>query len=51
MALSMIVLLYVAARFGHEIAGTVGAIVPVAVFLLIEAELFWGTRPKGSSSR
>ena len=49
MALSMIVLLYVATRFGDEIAGTAGAIVPVAIFLLIEAVLFWGTRPKGSS--
>ena len=45
MAISMIVLLYVASRFGHEIAGTVGAIVPVVAFLLIEAVLFWGTRP------
>lgn len=46
MALSMIVLLYVAIRFGNEIAGTAGAIAPVAAFLLIEAVLFWGTRPK-----
>jgi uncharacterized MAPEG superfamily protein len=45
MAISMIVLLYVASRFGGEIAGTVGAIVPVAVFFAIEAVLFWGTRP------
>jgi hypothetical protein len=51
MALSMIVLLYVAVRFGNEIAGTAGAIVPVAVFLLIEAVLFWGTRPKLSPDR
>ncbi|HHT9055504.1 TPA: MAPEG family protein, partial [Burkholderia cenocepacia] len=48
MALSMIVLLYVATRFGYEIAGTAGAVVPVAVFLLIEAVLFWATWPKGS---
>ncbi|WP_321951161.1 MAPEG family protein [Paraburkholderia bannensis] len=46
MALSMIVLLYVAGRFGKEIAGPVGGIVPVAAFLLMEAVLFWGTRPK-----
>jgi len=45
MATSMIVLLYVASRFGREIAGTVGAIVPVAVFFAVEAVLFWGTRP------
>ena len=45
MALSMIVLLYVTSRFGHEIAGTVGAIVPLAMFFAVEAVLFWGTRP------
>ena len=45
MALSMIVLLYVASRFGREIAGTLGAMVPVVVFFAIEAVLFWGTRP------
>ena len=44
MAISVIVLLYVASRFGREIAGTVGAIVPVVVFFAIEAVLFWGTR-------
>jgi hypothetical protein len=45
MALSMIVLLYVASRFGSEIAGRIGAITPVAVFLAIEAVLFWATGP------
>jgi hypothetical protein len=45
MALSMIVLLYVASRFGYEIAGTVGAIVPITSFLAIEGFLFWATRP------
>ncbi|NML97878.1 hypothetical protein HHL24_07940 [Paraburkholderia sp. RP-4-7] len=45
MAISMIVLLYVVSRFGREIAGTVGAIVPVVAFFTIEAVLFWGTRP------
>ena len=45
MAISMIVLLYVASRFGREIAGTVGAAVPVVAFLAVEAVLFWGTRP------
>jgi hypothetical protein len=45
MAISMIVLLYVVSNFGREIAGAVGAIVPVAAFFAIEAVLFWGTRP------
>ena len=45
MAVSMIVLLYVTSRFGREIAGTVGAIVPVVAFFAIEVVLFWGTRP------
>ncbi|WP_321888417.1 MAPEG family protein [Paraburkholderia bannensis] len=49
MALSMIVLLYVAGRFGKEIAGPVGGVVPVAAFFLMEAVLFWGTRPKPPS--
>lgn len=49
MMLSMIVLLYVAARFGHEIAGVAGAVVPVAAFLLAEVVLFRGTRSKESS--
>jgi hypothetical protein len=45
MALSMIILLYVASRFGRELAGTVGALTPIAVFLAIEGYLFWATRP------
>jgi uncharacterized MAPEG superfamily protein len=45
MALSMILLLYVASQFGHEIAGTVGAVVPVVAFFAVEAVLFWETRP------
>jgi hypothetical protein len=40
MALSMIVLLYVAGRVGFEVGGFVGAVVPVAAFLAIEAILF-----------
>src|SRR6185437_8734711 len=43
MALAMLVLLYVAARFGQELAGTVGAILPVLGFLVIEVILFWTT--------
>jgi uncharacterized MAPEG superfamily protein len=45
MALSMILLLYVTSRFGREIAGTVGAILPLVLFFAVEAVLFWGTRP------
>jgi hypothetical protein len=46
MALSMIILLYVAARIGDELAGLIGAILPVAAFLAIEAVLFLATRPQ-----
>ncbi|PQV50053.1 MAPEG family protein [Paraburkholderia sp. BL21I4N1] len=45
MAISMIVLLYVVSRFGHEIAGTIGAVVPLVAFVAIEVVLFWETRP------
>jgi hypothetical protein len=45
MALSMIVLLYVAGRIGYEIGGFVGAAVPVVMFLAIEVFLFRATRP------
>lgn len=45
MAIGMIVLLYVAARIGDELAGLAGAILPVAAFLIIEAVLFLTTRP------
>ena len=45
MALSMIVLLYVAIRIGYDIGGLVGATVPVIAFLAIEAFLFRATRP------
>jgi hypothetical protein len=44
LALSLAVLLYVCARFGFELAGTVGAVAPIVLFLAIEAVLFWGTR-------
>ena len=42
--LSMLVLLYVCARFGFEIAGTFGAIVPIALFGGAEAVLVWATK-------
>jgi uncharacterized MAPEG superfamily protein len=45
MALSMIVLLYVAGRIGFDIAGIIGAAVPILAFLAIEAWLFRTTRP------
>jgi hypothetical protein len=52
MALSMLVLIYVAWRFGDELAGPIGGAIPVAAFLAIEAVLFWATRPtkKGGAS-
>ncbi len=52
MALSMLVLIYVAWRFGDELAGPIGGAIPVAAFLAVEAVLFWATRPtkKGGAS-
>jgi uncharacterized MAPEG superfamily protein len=43
MALSMIVLVYVAARVAEEIAGRLGIVILVAAFLGFEALLFWTT--------
>jgi hypothetical protein len=45
MAQSLIVLVWVASRFGGEIAGRAGAIAAVAAFIVLEAWLFWVTRP------
>jgi hypothetical protein len=45
MALSMIILLYVASRIGGELAGLPGAVLPIAAFLAVEAVLFLTTRP------
>ena len=45
MALSMIVLLYVAARIGFDGGGFLGAAVPIAAFVAIEVFLFRVTRP------
>ncbi|MGH6988187.1 MAG: MAPEG family protein [Caulobacteraceae bacterium] len=47
MAMSLIVLLYVASRFGDELAGPAGAVGAVVLFILFEAALFWATRPGG----
>lgn len=44
MAVSLLMLLYVAARIGNDIAGTVGAVGAVVLYLAIEAVLFWKTR-------
>ena len=44
MAQSMIVLLYVCSRFGHDVAGPAGAIAPLVLFGGIEAYLFYATR-------
>jgi hypothetical protein len=37
MALSLIILLYVAGRIGYEVGGLLGAAVPIVAFLVIEA--------------
>jgi len=44
MAVSLIMLLYLAARIGNDIAGAAGAIAAIALYLAIEAVLFWKTR-------
>jgi hypothetical protein len=49
MALSMIVLLYVAGRIGYEVGGFAGAAIPVVAFLAIEVCLFRATRPLPSA--
>jgi hypothetical protein len=51
MALSMIVLLYVAGRIGYEVGGFIGAVIPVVAFLAIEACLFRATRPLPSANQ
>lgn len=44
MAQSMIVLLYVCARFGFDVAGLAGALAPLVLFGGIEVYLFYATR-------
>jgi hypothetical protein len=44
---SMLVLLYVCARMGYEIAGPVGAIAPLIIFGCVEAVLVRATKPLG----
>lgn len=45
MAVSLIIMLYVTARIGHDLAGTAGSVVLIGAYLGIEAILFWSTRP------
>lgn len=45
-ALSMVVLLYVAGRVGYECGGVIGAALPIAAFLVIEVFLFRVTLPQ-----
>jgi hypothetical protein len=44
MAVSLLMLLYVCARVGGDVAGAAGEVAVVAAFLALEAVLFWGTR-------
>ena len=44
MMIGLLMLLYVMARIGGELAGTAGAVIAVFAFLAIEAVLFWKTR-------
>jgi hypothetical protein len=44
MAVSLLMLLYVSARVGGDVAGTAGSVAVVAAFLALEAVLFWSTR-------
>jgi fatty-acid desaturase len=44
MALSLIMLLYVTARIGNDIAGTAGAVVAILLYLAVESVLFRKTR-------
>lgn len=44
MAIGLLMLLYVAARIGNDIAGTAGAIITIVLYLALEAVLFWKTR-------
>lgn len=44
MAVSLIMLLYVVARIGNDLAGSAGAVVAIGLYLAVEAILFWKTR-------
>jgi hypothetical protein len=51
MAVGLLVLLYVCARIGGDVAGAAGAVAVVAAFLALEAVLFWGTRGPATEAR
>jgi hypothetical protein len=44
MVLGLVVLLYVVARIGNDVAGTAGIVVAFGAFLTLEGVLFWKTR-------
>ena len=44
MAMSLIILLYVVARIGDDLAGTPGTVVLLGLYFALEAVLFWKTR-------
>ena len=44
MMIGLLMLLYVAARIGNDVAGWAGAAIAILAFLAIEAVLFWKTR-------
>jgi len=46
MVIGMIQLLYVAYRFGGELAGPWGAAAPIVLFIALEAVLVWTTRSR-----
>jgi hypothetical protein len=46
MVIGILQLLYVACRFGGELAGPLGAAAPLVLFLILEGVLVWGTRPR-----
>lgn len=51
MAVGLLMLLYVCARIGGDVAGSAGAVAVVAAFLALEAVLFWGTHGKAAEAR
>jgi hypothetical protein len=46
MALGMLVLLYISARIGYDIAGVIGALAPLVLFGCAEIILVVTTRPR-----
>jgi hypothetical protein len=43
-AMTLVIMLYLAARIGGDIAGTIGGVLAVVLYLAVEAVLFWKTR-------